>query len=227
MLKHSLAILSLVAGMIMFLLGCSKSNHDTIAFVGDESDMRAYYDIYPELYFPDVISQDLIEGRFPPDVVGEYEMNGTFVDGHYGQYNSTTHQYIPLPSYYCPQYKGTYIIITNQINGIAKIKYASRNHDYSEYKDWQETQAYIYGNVYSEENSNDFILCYESTEQNGDVCEYIRGNIIKGTIDASGIINIETWSVIKGKNPDIDVAGIFGIGGFLHYHADVAERKTN
>lgn len=224
MLKRSLAILNIVLGMVLFLAGCSKSNHDTLALVGDESDMMSCYEIYPEEYFPKEDINDTVKfGRFPPDIVGEYEMNGTFVDGHYEQYNAKTHQYDILPYYYFPQYKGMYIIITDQINGIANIKCAFRNHSYSEYQNWYETKAYIYGNVY--ENSNDFIICFESTEKPGDAYEYIRGNIIKGTIDASGIINIETWSVIKSRNPDSDVAGIFKVGSWYRHHADLAERK--
>ena len=219
-MKRSSAILSIVLGMLLFLLGCSKSNHDTVAFVGDESDMKTCYELYPEQYFPNGISQDLKDGRFPPDLVGEYEMNGTCIDGNYEYYNQMTHQYVALPSMaYTP--KSMYIIIEEQVNGMAKIKFAFKKNN--NYKDWYESDAYIYGNVFSD-NQNDFMICYENT-QGTETVKYYRGNIITGTIGPDGITNIHTWSVIKDRDFPSLIQGIYNVGGHEHYHADKAVRK--
>lgn len=221
MLKRSTAILSIVMGMVIFLLGCSKANHETLAFIGDESNMKSCYEIYPENYFPNGISQELMEGRFPPDIVGEYEMNGDFVDGYYEYYNQFTHQYVKLPdAAFNP--KTMCIIIEDQVNGMAKIRFSFKKNN--DYKVWYETNAYIYGNVFSE-NSNDFMICFENTEGSG-ICEYYRGNIVKGRKDETGIVNIDTWSVIKDRNFSALVYGIYNVGGYEHYHANVANKKT-
>lgn len=220
MLKRSSIIISIVLGMFLFLLGCSKGSQETLAFIGDESDMKSCYEIYPEDYFPASISPKLREGRFPPDIEGEYEMNGTFVAGTYEYYNQQTHQYVPLPSHaYTP--KSMYIIIEEQVNGMAKISFSfKRNNDY---KEWYSSQAYIYGDVYSD-NPNDFIICYENT-QGTETCRYFRGNIISGTIGENGISNINTWSIIKDRDYAALVHGIYNVGGYEQYYANLAERK--
>ena len=222
MLKRSFAILSIVLGMVLFLLGCSKANHDTLAFVGDESGMKTCYQIYPEQYFPSEISQELTEGRFPPDLVGEYEMYGSFVDGYYEYYNQMTHQYVPVMPQAYPTHKTMYLIVEEQVNAMAKIKIAFKKNNY--YKDWYECDAYVYGNVYSE-NKKDFLICFENSEEAG-VVTYYRGNIIKGTIEEDGIKNIDTWSVIKGRVFENLFYGLYNEGGYEHYHADLAERKA-
>lgn len=227
MLKRSLAIFSLVAGMILFLMGCSKSSHDTLAFIGTESDMKTCYEIYPEQYFPSEISDALREGRFPPDIVGEYEMDGTLVcDSYYEWYVPTTHQYSEIPNY--PDYKGMYIIVKDQINGMATIKYSHKNQPWNDFEEWKETQAYVYGNVYSE-NKNDFVLCFELIEDNNGVCSYHRGIMIKGKIDETGIKNIHRWSVVKDVtiNTTTTPPYTLKVGGHEHFYANIAERQDN
>lgn len=208
--------------MVLFLLGCSKGSQDTLAFVGDESDMKSCYDIYPEEYFPQSISQTIRDGRFPPDIVGEYEMNGAFADGHYDYYDQYSQQYKPYPAGSYPATKSMYIIIEEQVNGMAKIKFAYKKNN--TYTKWYEAVAYIFGDVYSENNKNDFIICCDNVEAGGET-NYYRGNIIKGTISDSGILNIDTWSVIKDKDPLTPVPRSLKIGGYEHFHADLAERK--
>lgn len=213
-------ILSLFIATLLFMAGCSKGNHDSLAFVGDESDMRSCYDIYPQQYFPQGISQTLCEGRFPPDIEGEYEMNGTCVIGTYEYYNQVTQQYVQLPQQaYTP--KSMYIIIEGQVNGMANIRFSfKRNNDY---KDWYTAQAYIYGDVFSD-HPNDFIICYENT-QGTETCSYFRGNIITGTIGENGIANINTWSIIKDREFASLIQGIYNVYGYEQYHANLAERK--
>lgn len=224
MLKRSSIIIGLVLGMVLFLLGCSKGSQDTLAFVGDESDMKSCYDIYPEEYFPQSISQTIRDGRFPPDIVGEYEMNGSFADGYYEYYDQYTHQYKPYPAGSYPASKSMYIIIEEQVNGMAKIKFAYKKNN--TYTKWYEAEAYIFGDVYSENNKNDFIICCDNVEAGGET-NYYRGNIIKGTISDSGILNIDTWSVIKDKDPLTPVPRSLNIGGYEHFHADLAVRKND
>ncbi len=222
MLKRLFAILSVVLGTIMFLSGCSKDNHNTLAFIGDESNVKHYYQVYPENYFPNGISPKVKDGRFPPDLIGEYEMNASNGDGTYEYYNMQTQQYVQLPQMaYSP--KSMYIIIEDQVNGMAKIRFSfKRNNDY---KEWYEAEAYIYGDVYSENNSKDFMICYENI-QGTDACRYFRGNIITGTIGENGISNIHTWSIIKEREFASLIHGIYNVNGYEHYHADFAERKS-
>lgn len=219
-MKRSFAILSLVLGVLLFLLGCSKGNNDTMALIGDESEMKSCYQIYPADYFPSSISQTVKDGRFPPDIVGEYEMNGTFVEGTYEYYNQITQQYVSLPPQaYTP--KSMYIIVEEQVNGMANIRFSfKRNNDY---KEWYTARAYIYGDVFSD-NPDDFMICYENT-QGTDICNYFRGNIISGTIGENGISNINTWTIIKDRNYPSLIQGVYNIYGYEQYHADLAERK--
>lgn len=222
MLKRTTVILCFVLGLL-FLLACSKSNHETLAFIGDESEMKTCYQIYPEQYFPNSISQDLFDGRFPPDLTGEYEMDGSFVDGYCEYYNQLTHQYVAYPPNAYPPRKSMYIIISEQVNGMAKIKFSVKRQNDGDYKDWYETSAYIYGNIYSDNNS-EFVLCYDSNEDAG-IIRYYYGNIIKGTIDVSGIKNIETWMIIKDRKFTSETHGMMNVGGQMHYYADIAERQ--
>lgn len=221
MSKRSSAILSIVLVMIVFLLGCSKTNHETLAFVGTESDMKTCYQIYPEDHFPSQISQELMEGRFPPDIVGSYEMPGTLADAYYEYYNPASHQYIPYPEqmYQQMMHKSMYIIIEEQVNGMAKLSFSTKKS--GDYKNWHSVDTYIYGDSH---NNNDFVVCYEFTEEAGDFT-YIRGNIIKGTITPEGIKNIHVWSIIKDRTPKEDKPMIYNYYGYEHYSAEIAERK--
>lgn len=225
MLKRLSVILSLIVATLLFLAGCSKENHDSLAFVGDESDMKSCYDIYPEECFPSdvAIPIALRDGRFPPDIEGEYEMHGTFADGYYEYWDVSKNKYVPYPAGSYPLNKSMYIIIEGQVNGMAKIRFAFKKQN--DYKVWYETEAYVYGNVYSEDYKNDFIICFENVEAAGNT-DYYRGNILKGTISDSGILNIETWSVIKDKKPFAPVPRSLNVGGYEHYKADIANNNN-
>ncbi len=215
-------ILVIVVGFMLFISGCKKDNNQSLPFVGDESDMLSYYDIYPEEYFPSDlgISDDVMNGRFPPDIVGEYEMYLTTINNTYKYYNIYTHDYQPLPSEINLD-KYMYIIIEDQVNARAKIRFAFKTNN--EYNDWYESDAYIYGNVY---DGYSFMLCYENTENAG-ICKYFRGNIITGTIGEDGISNVRYWSVIKDREFSALTHGIFDVGGYEYKKSDFAERISN
>ena len=216
-MRRYIAILSVVIGIAMlFLVGCKKSSCDTIAFVGDESEMMSCYDIYPQQYFPyhDQKYDSLV---FPPDITGEYEMNSVFVECTYEFYNG---------SYYFPitvmNPKTVYIIIEEQVNAMAKIKFATKKN--GKYSNWHEADAYLYGDVFDESIGNDFLICYEYTENAGDF-KYIRGEMIKGTIGQDGMSNIHRWSIIKNRSPKENKPMIYNYFGYEHYRADVAPRQ--
>lgn len=222
MTKRLSAILSVVLGTILFLLGCSKSNHETLAFVGDESDMKTCYEIYPEDYFPNAsISEEIRDGRFPPDIVGEYEINVEFVEGHYSWYKPSSQNYEDYPNSAYSKNKSVYIIIEEQVNGKAKIKFSTKKS--GDYKKWNEVDAYIYGDVYS--NKKDFVIYYEYTESAGEF-SYIRGCMIKGAVENTGMSNIDMWSIIKGRAPDGDYPQIYSLYSRDQYHADFADKKN-
>ena len=225
-MRRNIAIFSAVIGiMLLFLIGCKKNSNDTIAFVGDESEMKSWRDIYPEQYFPihDVDYDTLV---FPPDLVGEYEMIHPTYNGTYMYYEQVSHQYKPYPSqtYAALSRRSMYIIIEEQVNGMAKIKISFKKNDESNYKDWYEQDAYIYGNVYSD-NESDFILCYENTEFAGNA-NYYRGNIIKGVVSSDGIYDIQIWSIIKGRKFGGDeYQGLLQINGYEHAVHNLAVRR--
>ncbi len=227
MLKRSLKILASALGVMLLLLwSCSKDNHDTIAFVGDESDMKQYYDIYPQSYFPESeISQELKDGLFPPDLTGEYELIHPTYSGTYEYFDQYTQQYVPYPqqAYTNLSKRSMYIIVEDQVNGMAKIKFSFKNNDDLEYKDWYDENAYLYGNVYSE-NDNEFMLCYENTENAGNA-EYYRGNIIKGTVDSIGIHDIRIWSIIKKRSFKTEYQGLMKNYGYENAVNDLAIRR--
>lgn len=210
--------------MLLFLLGCSKSNHDTIAFVGDENEMKTCYELYPEQYFPSGISQELKDGKFPPDLVGEYEMHGSLIDDAGSYYNPLNPQ-LPMPLYHEPE-KSLCFIVEDQINGMAKITVGVK-HNGTDYQWNDATDAYIYGNVYDEGNSKKFMLCYQNIvgDDNTPYKNY-NGNIITGTLDKDGIKNVDYWYVVKQvtlSSPNT----IYPIeGSYAHYHADIAVIKS-
>lgn len=222
-MKRNIVIFSIVIGIVLlFLVGCKKSTSDTIAFVGDEKDMMSCYDIYPQDYFPQDISQDIRDGRFPPDLVGEYEIPCKLVDAYLEFYNSASHRYIPWPDqmYQQIRYMSWYIIIEEQVNGMAKLSFSTKKT--GGYNDWLSVDAYIYGDWHY--NGNDFLICYEYTDEARDFT-YIKGNIIKGTITSEGIKNIDIWSIIKDRTPKEDAPMILNYNGYVHYSDDIAERK--
>lgn len=227
MFRNSLIILTIAFGVALSLLwSCSKNNHDTIAFVGDESDMKEYYDIYPQQYFPESeINQELKDGLFPPDMVGEYEVIHPEYSGTYKYYDQYSQEYVPYPqqAYTNLSRRSMYIKVEDQVNGMAKIKFSFKNNDDLDYKDWYEEDAYVYGNVYSE-NNNEFMLCYENTEYAGDAI-YYRGNIIKGTVDSIGIHDIRIWSIIKKRSFKTEFHGIMQVYGYEKAVKDLAIRR--
>ena len=217
--KRSTTILSLVFGMILFLLGCSKSNNDTLAFVGDESDMKDCYELYPANYFPSAIPDSLRIGMFPPDIVGEYEIHGVLQDGTYASYNQSQQQYVPVqPIAYRDKYM--YFIIENQVNGMARIKFAIKNNYSSNYNKWFDVDAYIYGNVFSNNYKDVFMICYENVENSGDVWKSYNGNIITGKINSNGLFDIDYWTIYKDVQYSTLLTGVPQEGGYAHYHTD-------
>lgn len=230
MFKRSLSLLTVFCVMFLLLWGCSKSNHGTLAFVGDESDMKTCYQIYPEEYFPNVINPELREGRFPPDIVGEYEMRGHLVDESFAIYYPTTSQTIP---FHQVQETSLYIIIKDQINGMAKIKIGAKNNS-NEYQWFDETNAYIYGNVNNNDDDKDdnndsqrFMLCYETLEDKENTPYKVTiGNIITGTIDTDGIKDVDYWYVFKQVTVSNSITPYPLEGGYAYYHADIAAKKV-
>lgn len=221
MFKRSLSLITVFSVMFLLLWGCSKSNHDTLAFVGDESDMKTCYQIYPEEYFPNVISPELREGCFPPDIVGEYEMRGHLVDESFAIYYPTTSQTIP---FHQVQETFLYIIIKDQINGMARIKIGAKNNG-DEYQWFDETDAYLYGNVYKD--GKKFVLCYETLEDKENTPYKVTiGNIITGTIDTDGIKNVDYWYVFKQVTVSNSITPYPLEGGYAYYHADFAAKKV-
>ena len=225
MVKHSSVIFSFLLGLVLCLVGCSKDNHDTLAFVGDELDMKTCYQIYPEQYFPtDDINPDLMDGRFPPDVTGEYEIHGILQDGSYATYSQSQHQYVTVQlNAYREKY--LYIIIEDQVNGMANMRFAIKTSIGSNYNKWYEVQAYIYGNVYSE-NPGEFMICFENKEApTGGMFRSHIGSIIKGKIESQGVIgDIDYWTIYKKVEYTTLTQGIPKEGGHAHYQAEMVQR---
>ena len=198
---------------MLLLIGCKKSNHDTLVALGDEHYMRSIDDIYPERYrneWPTItpsVNTSVYEGIFPPDLNGEYVIKGDLVGG-----NEVLHQAngVDLPGseiypYYKNQY--TYFKISEQKNGLAKVylrMYFNNNPDV--YESPVTDTAFIFGNG----RTGEFTMVFNATSEmgvgeqyygfliSGKRCEKIVGN---DTIQ--GIENIRRWHVVKGKTDNL------------------------
>lgn len=240
MMKRSVAILTVVFGMVALLLtGCSKDNHDTIIHLGDESFKSPLDSIYPKQYrdlwktVAPSCSDKVYEGIFPPDITGLYEMEGQYY-GSDEQINQGG-TYVPLVTpttmgYYGKRY--LYLLIEEQNNGVAKLKFKTKYQtplpEPYDYNDWNEIDtAYIWG--YGGDGA--FTLCFECQIQQPGEKTYFDGFIVNGKVNQqnddtpTSISNMEFWTVIKRRNPDNDQPGIMKVGGQNMYFSSLVVKK--
>lgn len=214
--KSGLLCLVLLIVTLSFF-GCKKVNHDTIVALGSESYMKTIDRIYPK-HYRDLWSQlapsydfPVHDGLFPPDITGEYLINGKFGGGNEWISVYGVDKPYPYDDDNTVQNKFIYISIKDQKNGIARVLYSMFNDIASNsYKPrYVADTAYIYGDG----ATGEFTLCFDIREPSGDSgVEYYYGNFITGTLcqpdenhPEGGIANIRRWSLIKGRK---DVEGI-------------------
>lgn len=238
MLKRSSAILSVIIGMVvLFLVGCSKDNHDTIIHVGDESIKSPLDTIYPKnyrdlwRYVAPTCSNTVYEGLFPPDITGLYEMAGDYRGSDEKIFLTDGYIDFITPDnliYYGRKY--LYLLIEEQVNGIAKLKFKTNyrnpiNPPYN-YDTWNEIDtAYVWGNG----ATGDFTLCFDCWIAQGNK-NYKNGFIVNGkkrvAQDGSeSIANMEFWTVIKKRSPNNDQPGIMKLGGQNMYFSSLVLKK--
>lgn len=232
MLKRSIAILSVVIGMVVLLLiSCSKNNHETIIHLGNESYKKPLDSIYPKKYrdlwktVAPSCSDKVYEGIFPPDITGFYKMKGVCSGSDVEIFNGL--EYIDLyslsPSYYHKQY--LYFMVEEQMNGIAKIKFVTRySTPPTKPYEWNEAEAYISGNG----ANGCFTITFEHWLDQPDGKRFFKAYIVNGQKDITNdtiIKNMEFWSVIKQRKPDENQPGIAKIGGQMMYFESSVVRK--
>lgn len=230
----------------LFLLtffGCNKSNHNTLVPLGDESYMVGVDEIYPKDYrmqWPVVadpgyyhisggeLQPPLNEYVFPPNLMGEFVVNGVRKGGNETWHNSQQ----PDSSlyYHNPIYDNMSIDIkiTDQKNGFANI-YVREYNSYVPNNPPMETEnVYIYGDG---ANGN-FTICFEAP-YNQNLFTYYYAYIMTGTFDSIvgpestvyGMKNVRFWQLIKDREGVTGtVMPYLNIGGQRLYVADFAER---
>lgn len=239
MSKRLFAILGIVFGIAsLSIVGCKKSNHDTIIHLGDESYKSPVETIYPKSYrdlwkdLASSCSDTVYEGIFPPDLTGLYEMEGSYRGGNEEIYQGTGYVNLVTTetmSYYGKKY--LYLLIEEQNNGIAKLKFKTKfktpiNPPYN-YDDWNEIDTvYIWGNGVD----GCFTMCFDCVIKQG-TKYYNNGFVINGkktirdNIATDTLTNVEFWTVIKDRNPDSDQPGIMKVGGQSMYFSDLVVKK--
>ena len=143
------------------------------------------------------------------------------MDESFAIYYPTTSVTMP---FYQVQETSLYFIVKDQINGMARIKIGVKNNS-TEYQWFDETDAYLYGNVYKD--GQKFMLCYETLEDKENTPYKVTiGNIITGTIDTDGIKDVDYWYVFKKVTVSNPITPYPLEGGFAYYHADLATKKA-
>lgn len=235
--KSGLICLVLLIATISFL-GCKKSNHDTIVPLGNESYMKSIDRIYPKKYrdlWPQIApghETPVYDGILPPDITGEYLINGRFGGGNEWIYAGGDEKPYPYDDDYTVQNKYIYINIKDQKNGIARVLYSIYNNPDGVKPRYVTDTAYIFGDG----NTGDFTLCFNVVEVPGDTgVEYYYGDFITGTLrqpdgnhPEGGIADIKRWSVIKGRK-DVEGVDYYWLvdGQRFYYDADGFAERVN
>lgn len=210
--------------------GCSKSNHDTIVPLGEENYVLPVDNIYPKMYrnqWPVLAPgyEGLYNGEFPPDINGEFLINGKMGGG-----NEMIHQYdedVPYPYGSDPLIlnKFIYIRIKDQKNGIAKLFMSMYNNPDGYKSEFMVDTAYVYGNG----ATNEFTLCFNVDEEPGNTgVKYFYGIVITGKIhypddndSRDGIFDIKRWSVIKNRTEGSTMPAFYWLVGGQRLYYDV------
>ena len=219
MLKHRIAIISIIVG-ILFLLGCSKNNHDVLAVLGDESYLKSLDDIYPGKYrkewpviapsyyhFEDgFVSPQPDEGPFPPDMNGEYKVNFKYINGTFAVvFNGS---FINIPGSDCVMS----IKISNQKNSIADFDFKLNE------KSYPVENVYIYGKTDEDDATKGiFTLCFEYSEKYGNIggesMKNFYGCVVTGTISDGKVSDANCWVVIRRRQPAAEMNYSYILGG--------------
>lgn len=224
MLKRSSVILSIVLGIVVFF-SCSKSNHNTLVLLGDESYLKSIDDVYPRSYrneWPTIapsyyyinsdneVAPKPNEGLFPPDLTGEYDLKLQYISGLFSvNFNGN---YINIPG----SDKVMRIKISNQKNSFADLEFRLNN------KSYPNEGAYIYGTVDPDDpNKGEITICFEYSEvyaEFGDVTmTNFYGCMLTGEYYYGYIKNARLWMVINGRSPVEEMNYSYLLGGQQFY----------
>lgn len=221
MSKRLVIILSFLIGALFLIIGCSKSNHEALAILGDESYLKSVDEVYPKVYrnnWPELAPDDYHfdnnvvvpvpdEGLFPPDMNGDYDIRLKYINGDFTVYYNGN-LIGPIPALDCVMS----LKISNQKNGIAKFDFKLGD------KSYPIDNVYIYG-ITDDDNDKKgrFTLCFNYSENYGDVggesMVNYYGCIITGIIDNDKISDARCWMVIKDRYPSEIVNMAYVIGG--------------
>ena len=200
----------------MFLVGCKKSNHDTLVPLGQENYRLTIDDIYPETYrlqWPDIdnsghyhLSPDntldppLDEGVFPPNLMGEFLIEGIRTGGneiYHTQYNEE-----PLYNVSFVDDMNIRLTILEQSNGMANIKLVEYNSLGQNTIDTDD--VYLFGDG----KTGNFTLCFNGTLPMSNVLTEYYAIIISGVFDYNieqndtiyGMRDVRYWHLVKDKS---------------------------
>lgn len=199
---------------LLLFFGCKKSNHDTLVLLGEESYMKTIDEIYPleyRLQWPtidqsgyysvsgDVLQPPLNEGVFPPNLMGEFLIEGVRTGGNELYHNGYTD--VPLYSVTQVDEMNISLKILEQRNGLAKISI-------NEYNDHGENtintdEVFLYGNG----ATGEFTLFFDATLPMNNVLTEYYAFIVSGVftyhIDQSdtiyGMSDVRCWHLVKEK----------------------------
>ena len=229
MSRRSTDIACIIIGMILAISGCKKDNHEAIIHIGDESYMKTVDQIYPIDYrnlWPSIYTNctdTVYDGLFPPDITGLYEIEGLFGGSNMEHFINGSY----IPNAVSPK-RYYYLLIEEQINGIAKLKIKTKNNKPLprpfKFNEWYTIDtAYIFG--YVDTLGGHFSLSFNMFESAGDF-SYSHGFIINANIPKANenqpksLTDVEVWNLIKARNPDEDLPLIMKVGGQDLYYND-------
>lgn len=218
-MKRPFVIINIVVGTFLFLLSCSKSNHDTLVTIGEENYIKPIDSIYPAKYrndwrdlapisINDPNYDTIYNGVFPPDLNGKYRIEAKFGNGNDSIINSSG-QAVPYTHY--KQAQTITVDIFNQRNGLASINYKESYSD-PNIPDFECTvdSVYIYGNG----ADGSFTICFDIVESYYGDENYLYGVLITGKKDATALSDINKWKLFKGGGQG------FVVGGQHYYYAE-------
>lgn len=227
MLKRSIAILTVIVGFFLLLLGCSKNNHDVLVLLGDESYLKSIDEIYPKNYREEwpVIAPNyyhfnnenevvpkLNEGLFPPDMTGDYNINFHYINGTFMVDFNGVHINVPGSD------RQVSFKISDQTNSIADFEFNINGRSYPV------ENVFIYGNVDPEDSTKaEYSICFEYSEEygeyNGNPMSLTYGCVITGVLENGVAKNGRYWILIKNRYPVEETNYSYILGGQQLYVA--------
>lgn len=223
--RFIISVVAIIGLVALFFAGCKKNNHDTLVALGDEHYMKTIDSVYPKKYrdvwhtikptasVNDPTYDKVYEGIFPPDITGEYLMQGIFVNGNDSTIeNSGIHKPVPYNQY--PPQQTVQLKVLSQKNGIAKLKYIEQYPGMIIPSEYDVDTAYVFG--YKDGTDDYFTLVFDLHDESYGQDNHL-GILISGKHTEDGIYGINKWKLFKSGSSN------YVEGGQHYYYDDFAE----